>query len=248
MRDAPEDLQSENIWDQEPNYIPIEQEIALEKKEKRKKRVKSVIAVIVAFLFIFANLIFFTSSFQETPDPIPPGYYIEMVNTNIIEYQFSGEFPAEYMQGLREIIDIRGNEDGKVSEEEVKDYEEFCIDSAEDSYAPGFRINGSRGRYTRYNMALGGATGDVNSEKPMTHYVSYKVNWRSIDEDESSYHIYKSNYFDLEFDFKFKAPTGYMINEVHGLKNAKYNSDATIVSGITDGEAPGVDLYILRLL
>lgn len=248
IRDDPESIPYYYFWDQEPIFITTEEEIAKEKKEKRKKTLQKSLAVAVAAVFIFANVIFFTASYEEPIKDEPHGYNIEMVTPNVIEYEFSGEFPATDIRDLRGIIDSRGDGNGIVSEEEVKKYETYCIEEADHSYTSEFRINGSRGRYLRYDLKLGKATGDVDSERPMLVYFSYKIMWSSIEKNASSYHIYKSNYFNLEFDFKFQSPPGYIIKETSGLKYPNYNSDATIVSGFSDGDKNGVDVYIIKLL
>ena len=132
------------------------------------------------------------------------------------------------------------------TEEEVRDYEEYYSDIAIHSLASGVKINDSDGRYTQLSISFGGATGDVDSEDPITMDLSYSVKWSSLAIDDYSYHVYKTNYFDLEFDFKFIAPQGYMINNLEGLNNPKYNSDSTIVTGRTGEEAHGVDIYIIK--
>jgi hypothetical protein len=248
MREPQGAIQIENTMEVEPQYDPIEEEIAKEEKQRRKKRIQKAAVVVVAAMFIFANIIFFTSSFQETKEPPQPGFNIEMLDTNIIEYQFYGEYTGNYTRGWRERIDNHGDRNGVVTEKEVEDYEEFSREGAPGKIALGIRINGSMGKYERFNLQFSGAEGATDSEKPFKYYISYRLEFILLGMDDSSFRIYILNYWDLEFDFKFKAPEGYMISNVIGLKEMEYNSDTTVVRGINDGDEFGTDVYILRMI
>jgi hypothetical protein len=222
----------------------LDQDISKPPNQKQiTKRNHKIIAVLIAILFILMVIFFVLFTSRN----IPKGYYIKMIDTNTAEYRFEGEFVTySVVNEMRKTIDEYGNQDGEVSENEVRNYEKFLGEDYVGTPSHGLRINYTTGEYTRYSISIHGATGDIDSEKPISVVNSYTVNWQSIETGENSYIIRKSLYYALVLDFKFISPPGYKISNVDGLTKENYDIGSTTVTGRTDVEAFGVDIYIIK--
>jgi hypothetical protein len=227
----------------EPDFnVPThsyEEEREFEKKKIRRGRIQKVFAILVAMMFVFAGMILFTTFFYPPEDSYPKGYYIKMDNPNSAEYHFIGEVKDYEANLLRDSIDRWGNEDGTVSESEIKDYEEFVRRETADGFTSMMTNSNIRGKFTYYNVYYHGASGRVESNDSFTLEVSSKIGWSSIENGVDSFHIFMRYYDGPQYDFKFIAPPGYRIVDDDGLNNVKYNSESTEITGISD-----VDSYV----
>jgi hypothetical protein len=241
-----EETLSENIMEVEPEYVQVEV-IPRNKEGGNKKGSQKVVVILVAISIILASILFLMSTSQETNTPVKPGFNIEMLEADVMEYQFYGECPGDYAHEWRERIDDHGDQNGIVTKSEVNEYLRSANERAIGARSLGVRINGSFGNCEQYKLQLNGVTGAIDSDKTFIYSVSYRLKFILFDKDTSFLHFFIINYWDLDNDFKFKAPEGYMIHNVSGLNRVDYNADKSLVSAIIERDRFGIEVIISEL-
>jgi hypothetical protein len=180
---------------------------------KNVTKLLAVIAVVVVIILIL-SIMFFAFS-DETDEDKLKGTQVEMTDINEMDLQSEGQITGKDAEDMREAIDeYFGDDDGQVTEDEVKDYEEEMADL---KFAFEYTINFEEGKYSEYIVSTRNVEGDVESDFPISISLTATVKWPSLELFKDFYiiEVLVSNL--EEKQYSFTAPTGYEIYRVDGL-------------------------------
>lgn len=216
---------------QQPTYQQPGQPMAQPPSNKGKKTAAVILVVVVVAIVLLAILLMGFSGSDESEENFPEGYSIKMSDTDTMKVHYKGEYSGETASGMRDVIDrFYGDDDGTVTSNEVNDLIAQA-ESLEGDYSTNFLIDGEEGVYSKSTLSLKGATGDVDSEDPISVTWSYTIDWDYIDSDEYSYDIEIYVFPEQEESFEFSCPPGYEIDEIDNLEDESYNNGRTKVKG-----------------
>ncbi|UCE37762.1 MAG: zinc ribbon domain-containing protein [Thermoplasmata archaeon] len=204
-----------------------------------------IIAIIVVVVIILAALLLvFMGSQNDGNGGVSKGLTVEMTDTDEMELHYKWEETGNDAEEMREDIDddAFGDEDGRVTSEEVENLEEV-FENWEGEYSViylsgkkyfEFGIDGWRGEFTEISVSITGAEGDVDSDRPITITISFKVKWDSLDINKDEYELYLYSRGGDGEDFSFTCPSGYEVSDADGLEDNIKSGETRIRSTMDD--------------